>query len=84
MKNFEWAEAFPGPLCARRSHNDGVAALSQRLLRALSGLGAAWRRSAAMSHRYESVRHLDHRVLDEIGLTREQVRHDATQPVWWR
>ena len=84
MKNFEWAEAFPGPLCARRSHNDGVAALSQRLLRALGGLHAAWCSSAALSRRYESVRHLDHRVLDEIGLTREQVRHDATQPVWLR
>jgi hypothetical protein len=49
----------------------------QRPLHALMRLLAAWRRSAALSRRYEGVSHLDHRVLEEIGLTREQVRHDA-------
>jgi hypothetical protein len=84
MKNFEWAEVLPGALRARQPPKDAVSAFSQRLLRALSGLHHCGRRSAASSRRYESVRHLDHRVLEEIGLTREQVRHDATQPVWWR
>ena len=83
MKNPAWAEALPGIVRPRPSRKDGASALSQRLLRALKGLHAAWRRIAALP-RHESVSHLDHRVLEESGLTCEQVRHDATQPVWWR
>jgi hypothetical protein len=84
MKNPAWTDALPGIVRPRPSRRDGASALSQKLLRTLKGLHAAWPRSAARSCRRESVRHLDHGVLEEIGLTREQVRHDATQPVWWR
>ena len=84
MKNPAWTDALPGIFRPRPSRRDRTSALPQKLLCSLKRLHAAWWRSAAQSCRCESVRHLDQRVLEEIGLTREQVRHDATQPVWWR
>jgi hypothetical protein len=35
------------------------------------------------SRRYQGVCELEDRVLEEIGLTRDQVRFDNYEPVWW-
>ena len=48
-------------------------------------LGRAYATLVAWQHRYELRRHLlelDDRLLEDIGLSREQARQEAAKPFW--
>jgi hypothetical protein len=72
-------------LCAHSPRRTRGAAVKAMLRRAWTRVRRAWRGYRARSRRRcEDISLLDHRVLEEIGLTREQVTYDACQTVWWR
>jgi hypothetical protein len=71
-------------LDASPSRRIGALPCLQKVLQTLMRFIAAWPEDRARSHRIQSVSGLDHRVLEEIGFTPEQVRYNTLEPVWWR
>lgn len=78
MKTF----AYAGFL-ATVSEGHRASALLRKLRQALRRFRNTPRRRPRLGSRYEDFTRLDRRVLEEIGLTREQII-DASQPVWWQ
>jgi uncharacterized protein YjiS (DUF1127 family) len=68
----------------RQACSTGGPLWPRRIRQALTRFIAARRKDLARPHRYQSVSELDPRMLEEIGLTREQAHYDASEPVWWR
>jgi uncharacterized protein YjiS (DUF1127 family) len=58
--------------------------VGRKALNFLANLVAEWRRRALARRQYQSLRHLDDRILQDIGLTRSQVDFEATRTIWWR
>jgi len=83
MKVLPYGQFYPAALVAPPSHWTLRAVMTGKLRHARTRL-RAWRRYRARAQRYEDLSLLDRRVLEEIGVTREQISYDACQPVWWR
>jgi hypothetical protein len=84
MKTLVYGQFLPGAF-ARQKLCRALPAIRARRRHAVMRLRALWRQYRVRSRRrYDDVGLLDRRVLEEIGLTREQVSYDTCQPVWWR
>lgn len=84
MKIFAKAHPLATGCVATSSEGHTASALLRTLRQALSRFRAARWAKPALGGQYEDVARLDSRVLEEIGLTPEQLRVDTSQPVWWR
>ena len=85
MKTLVHAQILPGTFCRQPRRRRLSAAVPSKARHAFMHLRVAWRRyRPSPRHRHEDIGLLDRQVLEEIGLTREQVRPDVWQPVWWR
>ena len=85
MKTLVYGQFLPGAFARQKPPQALPAAIRAKRRHAVMRLRALWRQYRVRSRRrYDDVGLLDRRVLEEIGLTREQVSYDACQPVWWR
>jgi len=58
--------------------------VGRKVLQFLANTVAEWRRRARARRQFQSLGQLDHRTLQDIGLTRGEVNFEATMTIWWR